>query len=694
MWWLLLTSTTLTALVALLNLLELRNEGFHFWTIMDLTGSFIFLILIYLGRKNRLSDSMKWWISPAYFAFWLVLMDGYYVRSLVSYGETVTYAIGVVTPAVLILLPPRVFLSLLIPNHLLFLFILLNVPSMNGRWEVADFYKCLTNGTLGVLVAILASWYLFHARRTNFRDARLILRRTRQVHLAESHLRALLENIPLQAWLKDAQGVFLAVNGKFAEALELEPSEVVGKSVKEIIHERPALNYLQEPSELIKQKRKIHFERSVSLPAGLHWYEVSKSPVIDEHGDVLGIAGVAWDITERKELEQKLRLADRAKSEFLATMSHEIRTPMNSVLGYAHLLHHMPLTEVQTEYVESILSNGELLLSVIDDILDFSKIEADKLTLEKEVIDILDLVERLERIFAPLASQKSLSLAVQIDPDVPTRVLGDCHRVEQILVNLLSNAVKFTESGGVRLRAFRPLVKENADSDTRTAIGFEITDTGIGIAGEQMARLFQPFSQIDSRIARRYSGSGLGLVIAQKLADLMGGSITVSSTLGQGSVFTVSLLLQELPRGSVMPTENECAADEDDRESLEDLTVLVVEDNQSNRRLLSAMLRRWGIEPVLTESGTQAVEAVKDHPYDVILMDVQMPGVDGFEATRMIREWEASHPYSPRSRIVALTALTMPDDRKHCLDAGMDDYLSKPLKPQSLLRALRKAWGR
>lgn len=682
MWWLLLTSTTLTVSVALMNVLGFRNDEIQVWSFVDLFGSLIFLVLIYLGRKKQLSSDMRWWISPAYFAFWLVLMDGYYFRALMSYGETVTYAIGVVTPAVLIILPPRLFLSLLIPNHLLFLLILLRVPDMHGRWELADFYKCFANGTLGALVASLAAWFLYAARKSNYRDALIIRRRTAQAAVAESRLRAILENIPFQAWLKDSQGVFLAVNGKFADAIGLTQTELVGQSVSEIASRNPSLSYLQEPASIINQKQKIHFERSILEPSGLKWYEVSKSPVVDENGATLGVAGVAWDITDRKELEQKLRMADRAKSEFLATMSHEIRTPMNSVLGYAHLLKEMPLDALHREYIESILSNGELLLAVIDDILDFSKIEADKLSLEPEAIDLPALIERVERIFAPLALQKSLSLHVSITPDVPRHISADSHRLEQILVNLLSNAVKFTDAGTVSMRVFLP------PDLTGEFIAFQITDTGIGISRDQMNRLFQPFSQIDSRISRQFSGTGLGLVIARKLAQLMGGDIEVSSSPGKGATFTAILQLSSLSKADPLflnsPTE-----DSSSRPDLHHLSVLVVEDNRSNLKLVSAMLRRWGIEPVTAESGLDAVEVAKSRPFDVILMDVQMPGVDGFEATRRIREWEKLESRG-RSRIIALTALTMPDDREHCIAAGMDDYLSKPLKPESLFRAISK----
>jgi len=289
-------------------------------------------------------------------------------------------------------------------------------------------------------------------------------------------------------------------------------------------------------------------------------------------------------------------------------------------------------------------------------------------------------------MFQPPAGQKGLELRGWVDDDVPPVIVADHRRIEQILVNLLSNAVKFTEFGSVHLRiSSRP----GADNPGRCEILCHVTDSGIGIAPEQMTNLFQPFTQADTTMARRYTGTGLGLVIVRKLCELMGGGIAVESTPGKGSEFTASFAAD---------CADSCAAEQDppdDPGALADdcssARVLIVEDNLSNRKLITLLLKRWGITPTVAENGHEAVQLVQGVDYDIILMDVQMPGMDGFEATRRIRAWESRRNPPRRRDIIALTALVMPDDRARCLEAGMDGYLSKPIKPESLRRAIQTA---
>ena len=684
MWWLLLTSTSLSVAFIIANVFVLKEPNFFSWQTLDVGGSFIFLILIWLCRRGMLSPRFSRGLAIAYFAFWLVLMDGYYFAALGRYGETATYALGVVTPALLILLPPRAFLSLLLPNHIIFSAILLYTAATTDR--VGDvMYASFANGTLGVLVAGLGAWFLFSARRANFRYERLLREKNQEVRSAASNLQAMLENIPFQAWLLDVNGKFLAVNGEFVEATGLPHHEIVGKTLHDLYSQERADQYRREDIEIMETREKAYFEQSLpTLTDSLIWHEVFKSPVTDDNGHVVGTVGLARNITERKEIEERLQVADKAKSEFLAVMSHEIRTPMNIVLGYANLLRDMPMEGTQRDHVESILHSGQLLLSIINDILDFSKIEAGKLPLQEEPIHLREMVTNLTKMFQPLAGQKGFALKASVETDVPQVLLSDFHRIEQILVNLLSNAVKFTEVGSVTLSISAQVVDETRNL---WEIFFKVTDTGIGITSEQMSRLFQPFTQADTTMARRYSGTGLGLVIVRRLCELMGGSIEVETKAGEGSTFIASICAQEVcqtPNAGLHP-----AATDDVETDISRRRVLVVEDNFSNRKLIAIILKRWGITATLVESGEEATKLVKGVAYDIILMDVQMPGMDGFETTRVIREWEASQPGRRQSHIVALTALAMAGDKSRCLEAGMNDYLSKPIKPEALRKAIQ-----
>lgn len=684
MWWLLLTSTSLSVLFLLLTLLQNFDPGLFRWQAFDIVGSLVFLVAIGLARRDLLPAGIRWWLGPAYFAFWLLVMDGYYFHALPLVGETATYVLGMVTPAVLILLPPRLMLGLLISNHLVFCTILLTVPALREGRSAEAIQASLMNGGLGLLVASLAAWFLFSARRATFRSKHLLVEKSRESRAAALRMRAILENIPFQAWLRDVDGRFLDVNGLFARDLGLTESDIIGKTLHEVYTPAQAARYEAEDKKVIRSGRKSSFERVHDEPLGLRWYEVFKTPVIGENGGVEGTAGLARDITERKHIEEQLIEAIRTKSEFLATMSHEIRTPMNIVLGYAGLLRNMPMEPAQREHVEAIIHSGQLLHAIINDILDFSKIEAGKLTLQEETVSVSDLLVRLSGMFHSQAGEKGLALRVTAEDRVPRFIRADLHRLEQILVNLLSNAVKFTESGSVTVRLGGEPVDGHPDL---WRLNFSVTDTGIGIPAEQVANLFKPFSQADASIARRYSGTGLGLVIAQRLCALMQGSIAVQSTPGEGSTFTATITARAVPP----PADSADAVSAATHADLSALRVLVVEDNASNRKLMAILLKRWGVTPTLAENGEEALQLIQGISYDFVLMDVQMPGMDGFETTRAVRAWEAAHPGKPRTRIVALTAMAMPDDKARCLEAGMDAYLTKPLKAEALKNALAEA---
>jgi PAS domain S-box-containing protein len=500
---------------------------------------------------------------------------------------------------------------------------------------------------------------------------------------------------------------FTKLSGYTLESVQNTYGEILKRgSEREILLQR---NYY---TRVLKEKSPVSFESMNFNKEGKgYWIITTLTPVLGKNKEVERIIAIDSDITMRKQMEEELLQANKiaehsllkgnkaltqlmvakkqleesmkVKEQFLANMSHEIRTPMNAIVGFTDLLLKTDCSADQRQYIEAIKTSGGNLLVIINDILDFSKIQSGKISFEQIELRLSSVVGGLKEMLFHKSSEKNIDMKMLIDERIPEVLIGDPTRLNQILLNLMGNAIKFTEKGGVSLRV--SLVSE---LDNLVKLKFEISDTGIGIPAEKLSYIFEGFTQATNETTRKYGGTGLGLTIVKQLVELQGGTIDVRSTVGEGSTFTFTMQLkkcfdQENKRLTPSLEEPEIA------ERVEDLRILLVEDNYLNQVLAKKVMSDWKWEVDIAETGIQAIEKVKATDYDVILMDIQLPEMDGYEATRYIREkLEAAKACVP---VIAMTAHAITGEMEKCFAAGMNDYISKPFDPKVLYTKIVKA---
>jgi len=516
---------------------------------------------------------------------------------------------------------------------------------------------------------------------------------------SEERFRSAFDNAPIGVALVSPTGKFLQVNRSFCAILGYAADELLGLGFQQITHpDDVGQDLLQQQQMLAGELTHCQLEKRYVHKAGHPvWVLRSVSIVRDANEVPLHFIAQVEDISQRKAAEAEMQRAkeaaedaNRAKSEFLASMSHELRTPMNGVIGMAGLLLDTDLSSEQHEYAETVRDSAEALLTIVNDILDFSKIEAGRIDLERVDFDVRSTVDDVLDLLAGQAGGKGLRLTADIAPDVPAVVRGDPGRVRQILLNLIGNAVKFTERGAVTVHVSSAASDDNAAAE-RIPVRFAVHDSGIGISAEAQRRLFQSFSQADASTTRKYGGTGLGLAISKRLAELMGGTIGVESVVGQGSTFWFTVAFEppatdQRPAVRSRPQRRESSAAGTD-DMLPSSRVLVAEDNAVNQKLTVRMLEKLGYRADVVANGIEAVDAIGRISYALILMDCHMPEMDGFQATAEIRRRQGTTRHTP---IIALTASAMQGDREVCLAAGMDDYLSKPVKLDDLGDCLQR----
>lgn len=521
-------------------------------------------------------------------------------------------------------------------------------------------------------------------------DVTELVLRNQRVKENEEHFGIILQNLADAVWVIDRTGIIRNVNEKAVIDTLYTKEELIGMSIEQL---DPTLDH-KSLQAVFNQTVEAGFIKYV----GKHRRKDQKTIDIEANATTLEINNeltlvcTTRNISEQRMYEQELKEAkeraeeaSKAKSSFLANMSHEIRTPMNGILGFLQMLEKTNLDEEQHEFIYWMKSSNDILLNVINDILDMSKIESGSIKLESKKIDIRKIASEVVSLSRIRANEKSLDLNLFIDKDVPFLLLGDSFRITQILMNLINNAIKFTEVGTVDVR-----IRSKEIGDNEILLNVEVKDTGIGIPIEDLDRIFKPFEQNDASLTKKHGGTGLGLAICKAIVKIMNGNIEVSSIENQGTVFNLDLPMTMMP----MTSDTELAEIQQEfvdfsHGQKRNINVLVVDDSEVNLIFITKLLEKKDVNYSVATNGQEALDRYFNSSFDAIFMDCQMPLMDGYEATRVIRRYEEERNVE-RTRIVAMTAYALSGDREKCIDAGMDDYLSKPIEINKVFDIISK----
>ena len=515
-----------------------------------------------------------------------------------------------------------------------------------------------------------------------------LVRSERELAQARNRYESLFENAPVGYFVLDQDGVILAANRNGADLLATRRKGLARKPFMVFLPQEFHAAFVAHVNAVFSDVGRHSVEMRINTRARRQiWCRLESFQHIDEEGVPRSLTAVV-DMTDRRRIEDDLIIAkeeavaaNRAKSIFLANMSHEIRTPMNGILAMSEIAMESGLTPEQRDYIGAIHVSARSLLAIINDILDLSRIEADKIRIESAPFSIRDTVQECMALFQPMIQEKSLKASFVTDPNLPDRLIGDRSRFRQVLLNLVGNAVKFTQEGSVTIR-----IGGSRLSDHAWEVTCEVSDTGIGIPDELHATIFDSFTQAENAYDKRYQGTGLGLTISRRLARLMSGQLFFRSTEGEGSTFFFTLPLLVAGPDDEPPIDQLPVLDPSETRGKR---LLVAEDNAINTLVIQTILEKAGFEVWTATSGTQALEYLEAHRFDLVLMDISMPELDGLEATRRIRSGEIPG-IDPAIPVIAITAHAMSGDRETFADAGMNDYLGKPFSRGAVLETVRR----